>query len=206
MNDLTYLVAPALTFLVAAAAPGPATLATAASAMANGRRAGMLIGLGLGIGLAIWGVVAAAGFGAAILAWAPALLGLRLAGGAFLLWLAWKAARSAWRPEQATQPTLPLHGFFWHGLFLNLLNPKAILAWGAVFAIGLPAGAGTTELLTITVVCVALGFAIYMFYAAIFSTPRAMAIYARTRRWIDGACAVWFGLAGLRLLTWRVTP
>ena len=206
MNDLGFLMAPALAFLVAAGSPGPATLATAATSMAFGRRAGMLIGAGLAVGLAFSGLVAAAGLGTVILAWAPALLVLRLAGGAFLLWLAWKAARSAWRPATALPEPIPDHRLFWRGCLLNLLNPKAVLAWGAVIAIGMPADAGTAELAAITAMCALLGWLVYAAYALAFSHPRVMTVYARTRRWIDAGCAALFGLAGLRLLTWRAAP
>ena len=204
MSDLSYLAAPALAFLIAAGAPGPATLAVAATAMARGRRAGMMTGLGLSVGLAFWGVIAAAGLGAAILAWAPALLVLRLAGGAFLLWLAWKSARNALRPESAGGPApLPGHALFRRGLLLNLLNPKAVLAWGAVIAIGLPVGAGPNEFATIVAVCAAIGAILYAVYAVAFSLPPVRSWYSRARRWIEALCAVGFGLAGLRLMFWR---
>ena len=204
MSDLAYLVAPSLAFLVAAGSPGPATLAVAATAMARGRRAGMATGLGLGLGLAFWGVIAAAGLGAAILAWAPALVVLRLAGGAFLLWLAWKSAKSALQPDVADDPSpLPDRALFRRGLLLNLLNPKAVLAWGAVIAIGLPQGAGPAEFAAIVAVCSAIGVALYAIYAVAFSMPPVRGWYTRARRGIEAACALSFGLAGIRLMLWR---
>ena len=206
MADLSYLIAPAITFAIAAGSPGPATLALAATAMARGRRAGLMIGLGLGLGLAFWGMIAAAGLGAILLAWAPAFLALRLAGGIFLLWLACKAAGAALSAQPPAQPMSGGGRYFLRGLLLNLLNPKAVLAWGAAIVIGLPQQAATWELALVTATCAALGWLIYGLYAVIFSTGRAIGVYARTRRWIDAACAAAFGLAGLRLLTLKTSP
>ena len=55
---------PALmAFFVAAASPGPATLAVSTTAMAAGARSAAALGVGLAVGLACWGLVAAAGLG-----------------------------------------------------------------------------------------------------------------------------------------------
>ncbi len=206
MTDLTFLLPPVLAFVIAAGAPGPATLSVAATAMSRGRRAALMLGAGLGLGLAFWGVVVAAGLGTVILAWAPALLALRIAGAAVLLWLAWKSARSAFSAAGADAVPVPGGALFRRGLLINALNPKAILAWGAVIAVGLRDDAGPAQLIAITTCCALIGWLLYFAYAALFSTDRVMAAYRRARRWIDGACAVLFGAAGLRLLTWKVTP
>lgn len=206
MGDAAFLIAPALAFFVAAASPGPATLSVAATSMARGRAAGLAMAAGLSLGLGLWGVVAASGLGALVLALAPALGLLRLAGGAFLLWLAWQSARSAFGPAAAAGAAAGAAGpwgIFRQGLLLNLLNPKALLAWGAVIALGMPAGAGAAEFAAIVAVCSALGCAIYAGYAALFSRPSVRAGYARARRWIDGACAAAFAAAGGALIVGR---
>jgi threonine efflux protein len=48
--------------------------------------------------------------------------------------------------------------------------------------------------------CMAIGLLNYLFWALLFSTPRAMAGYRRLRRWIDGAVALLFAAAGVALL------
>ncbi|MCL5777629.1 LysE family translocator [Limibaculum sp. FT325] len=205
-GDAAFLIAPALAFFVAAASPGPATLSVAATSMARGRAAGLAMAAGLSMGLGSWGVVAATGLGALVLAWAPALELVRLAGGAFLIWLAWQSAQSALGPDGAAGAASGAKGpwgLFRQGLLLNLLNPKALLAWGAVIALGMPAGAGAGEFAAIVAVCSALGCAIYGGYAVLFSLPAVRAGYAHARRWIDGACAAVFGAAGGALLAGR---
>ncbi|MEO1775807.1 MAG: LysE family translocator [Pseudomonadota bacterium] len=210
MNDLAGIAAPLLAFAVAAGSPGPATLAVAATAMARGRRAGCWLGAGLALGLTFWGIVAAAGLGALMLQSVTALTILRILGGLYLLYLAWKAAQSAIMTDAAAAEAVKGAagwGLFRQGLALNLMNPKAVLAWLAVLAIGLPAGAEAGMVALVTGLCAALGLALYLVYVALFSLPAVMGGYRRARRGIEAAVAALFGLAGLRLLTTRVeTP
>lgn len=52
MFDLTSLLTIAIAFFIAAASPGPATLAVATVSMHAGRKSGLLFGAGLALGLA----------------------------------------------------------------------------------------------------------------------------------------------------------
>lgn len=194
-----------LAFFVAAASPGPATLAVSTTAMARGTRAALWAGLGLSVGLAFWGIVAAAGLGAVLTESATALFVLRLVGGVYLLYLAWLSARSAMAPRPEHVPTLQGEGarLFGRGLLLNLTNPKAVLAWMAVLALGMQAGTGTTALLVTTAACAVLGGAIYAVYALAFARPSVRAVYRRARRGIEALVAGFFGYAGLRLVAAR---
>ncbi|MEM9011501.1 MAG: LysE family transporter [Pseudomonadota bacterium] len=196
------LLASAAAFFVAAAAPGPATLAVAGTAMAAGRRAALVLGAGLTLGLAAWGGLVGLGLGALVLASPTALLLLRLGGGAILLWFAWQSARAALARGTAPRGVAPAPAgaLFARGFFLNLLNPKAALAWAAVIAIGLPADPVRGEIALIVATCATLGGAIYTAYALGFSTAPVRAAYARARRWIEGVVAALFAAAGARLI------
>ena len=198
MLDITSLGTVAAAFFVAAASPGPATIAVATVSMSAGRASGLRFGAGLSLGLAFWGLVAATGLGAALQASSHALAILKVLGGAYLLWLAYGAARSATRPGPNVEA--PRGSGFMRGLFLNLSNPKAVLAWMATLALGLGSGSGVWQVVAATSLCMALGFAIYAGYAFVFSTPGAMGVYGKVRRWIDGAVAGLFALAGLGLI------
>ena len=207
MTDLSFLVAPLIAFFIAAGSPGPATLACASAAMAHGRAAGLALGVGLALGLSFWGALTAVGLGAVVLGSPTALLALRLAGGAYLLWLAWRSTRSALRTAEAsTGPAPSPDRLVMRGALLNFSNPKAALAWAAVIAVGLPAGAGAWHLTAIAAACSALGLVIYLSYAVGFALPPVRRFYARARRAIDGALAALFGYAGLRLIFTKVDP
>ena len=195
---MTGLVAVALAFAVVAFSPGPANLACAAVAMAQGRAAGLRFGLGLSLGLAAWGVLAAIGLGAVMAASGFVLTALKVVGGLYLLWLAWGSARSAYTGEGLERAGRG-RGFR-SGLLLNLTNPKAVFAWMAALAVGLGEGSGLVSLTAATLMCMAIGAVNYAAWALLFSTGSAMAAYSRARRWIEGVAAALFAATGLGLL------
>ena len=97
MIDWTGLASIFFAFFVVAASPGPATLTVSAVSAASGRKSGLIFGTGLSIGLAFWGLVAATGLGAVLQASTHLLVAQKIAGGIYLLWLAFGSARSALR-------------------------------------------------------------------------------------------------------------
>jgi len=205
MPEWTGLVAIFAAFFVVAVSPGPATLAVSTASAASGRRSGMTFGAGLGLGLAFWGIVAATGLGAILQTTTHLLAALKVAGGLYLLWLAYGSARSAMRgvvaPTPGGEETSPSEGrWFVRGLVLNLSNPKAVVAWMAALSVGLGADDGLGSVAIATFGCMLIGFAIYAAYAAAFSSAAVMRGYARARRWIDGIVAALFALAGFALL------
>ena len=200
MIDPANLALMGTAFFVAAAAPGPATLATIMVSMQSGRRSGLVFGLGLSVGLAFWGLVAATGLGALLQTSALALTMMKLVGGAYLLWLAFLSARSATQASgQAARAPRHRQGFR-AGLVLNLSNPKAVFAWMAVLTLGLGTQTGGAHVFAATVMCSVIGLGIYAAYALVFSTPQAMGIYRRLRRFVEAGVAALFALAGFGLI------
>ena len=199
MVDVFALISAVGAFFLIAAAPGPAVLAVSAVSVRAGRRAGWQFGLGLSLGLAFWGVLAATGLGAILAASKVALTVMKLLGGAYLLWLAVQSARSAIRP--AVGEAFEAEGrWMRRGILLNLPNPKAVLAWLAVLALGQTGGGGGVQIALTALVCSGVGLLIYFTYAGLFSMPWAMSAYLRASRWVDGVVAGLFGLAGLGMI------
>lgn len=198
MTDL-WLVAGA--FALVAAAPGPANLAAATTAMARGLRAGTAMAAGLSLGLALWGVVAAVGLGAVLTAAPAAQIGLRLAGGAYLIWLGVRALISARSPGGGPAP-LSAAPPFRAGLVLNLLNPKAVVAWMAVLSVA----EGGASLWPAVALCAAIGVANYLAWTAAFSRAPMMRAYTRWRRMVDAASGAIFAALGLGLIRQAVRP
>jgi len=186
------------TFFVAAAAPGPATLAVSGTAMARGFSRGVAMSFGLTLGLAAWGLLAGLGFGALVAESAAVLTLLKIVGGLYLLYLAWGTAKSAMRAET---PVAGTGGSFRQGLMLNLANPKGVLAWVAALSLGGPETAAAPW--AVVIGCAILGLAIYLAYALLFSRAPVMAFYRRQRRKIEAGFAALFAAAGLRLIFWR---
>lgn len=190
----------ALAFFIVTISPGPANLAVATIAMRQGRRAGQVFGLGLSLGLAFWGIVAASGMGAILQASANALFLMKLLGGLYLLWLAVQSVRSTLRTTQVQDTQIKSGRWFWQGLLLNMSNPKAVVAWMAALSVGLNAEGGLLQIIVLTGICIAIGFANYAGYAMAFSLPGIMSGYQRINRWVEGTVAVLFAAAGLGLL------
>lgn len=196
-----------LASLVAAASPGPATLSIAGTSMASGRTAGLVLALGITTGSLIWSVSAALGLGALMQANAWVLEGVRYAGAGYLLFLAWKSARSALRAGSGAPRDFggtSLRRVYAKGLALHLTNPKAVLFFGSLYAIGIPPGASPAALATVIVAIGVQSMLIFHGYAFLFSNGAMTRGYMRMRRWFDGAFALGFGAAGLRILTARL--
>lgn len=198
--DGAALATMAMAFFVIAVAPGPATLGCASVSMAYGRQAGLRFALGLGLALLFWGVLAAIGLGAVLVASAQLMMGLKILGGTYLLWLAWKSGQSAVQDAAPKEAAVSQGRWLGRGVLLNLSNPKAVLAWMATLSLGLGPEAGIGAVALATALCGGVGFLVYLPWVFGFSHPRVMATYHRVRRWVDGGIAVLFAAAGLGLI------
>ncbi|MFN3363854.1 MAG: LysE family translocator, partial [Allorhizobium sp.] len=89
------VVAAYLVYLVAVLSPGPATMAIASASLGQGRRHGLTIASGIFCGSMTWAIAASLGLAAILSQYAQALILMRILGGLYLLYLAWRAFRSA---------------------------------------------------------------------------------------------------------------
>ena len=195
-------------FALGMLSPGPNILSVVGTSMGAGRGAGIALALGVAAGSLVWAALTAVGLTALIAAYAPVLAAIKVAGGLYLLWLAFKAFRSAAAavPLQTSgfvSAGRPLLGFFMRGLAIQMTNPKAVLTWVAIMSLGMGAGAPAWVALIIVAGTAVLSLAGHVLYAFAFSTERVVAVYARARRGIEAALGIFFGLAGVKLLTSR---
>ncbi len=162
--------------------------------------------LGILVGSATWAVLAAVGFGAAMLANAWLAETLRVVGAVYILWLAFKSLRSALKagqPSFAAAMPANLKRAFLGWLMLHVANPKAILSWGAVYAVAVPPRSGWTGLAGVGLFLFSGSILVFVGYAMMFSTEAAMRRYMRARRWFEAAFGVLFGRAAIAILTAR---
>ncbi|MEM7425042.1 MAG: LysE family transporter [Pseudomonadota bacterium] len=188
--------------------PGPNILAVMGTSMSCGRKSGLALALGVAFGSFCWAVLTAVGLSALIAAYSWALIVIKTAGGCYLLWLAFKAFRSAATPGK-TDPE-PVSGrktepraFFVRGLIIQATNPKAALTWIAIISLGLQDGAPVWVAMVIVIGTSVLSVVAHCLYALAFSTEVAISLYGRARRWIQGLLGAFFALAGLKMLTSR---
>jgi threonine efflux protein len=194
---------------IALASPGPATIAIAGTAMAEGRRTALMFAAGVATGSATWwGILAAVGLGAIIVSHVWAIEALRYFGAAYLLWLALKSLRSALHPRVSMTEAAVIgdwRAVYLKGLLLHLTNPKAVLFWGALFSVIVSPVAPLRDILVVGLSCMTLSLCIFFGYAVLFSSGRAMAGYLRLRTWFDVIFTVFFGVAAIKILTARLT-
>ncbi|MCF6322211.1 MAG: LysE family translocator [Rhizobiaceae bacterium] len=191
---------------IAGASPGPATLAIAGTSMTSGRKYGLAVACGIVTGSLIWSVTAAFGLGAIMLANSWLLETVRYIGAGYLIYLAWRSANSALKPGDVELKGVThssLKRAYSKGLTLHLTNPKAILYFGSLYAIGIPANTSLAGLAIVIVSLWVLGIFIFLGYAILFSSGPIRRSYFRLRRWFEGVFALAFAAAGLKILTTR---
>ena len=133
-----------LGFLLAAvavtASPGPDNLMVLGIGISRGRRHGIAFGLGCALGCLSHTLLAVLGVSALVAASPLALTALKIAGGAYLVWLGVRSLRSQGQVavESGTggepgaegseaKVAANLRTLFAQGLLANAINPKVIL-------------------------------------------------------------------------------
>ncbi|MEP1208653.1 MAG: LysE family translocator [Rhizobiaceae bacterium] len=191
-------------YLIATISPGPATLAIMGVAARHGRVAGLKLASGVVCGSLFWGLCAAFGLAAVMAQFAGFFVVLKIGGGLYLLWLAFRALRSAFSSSDPLKARETRPGNYWlQGLAIHLTNPKAVLAWVAILSIGVQQGAPAWHSIAMFGSCAVLGVIVFLGYALVFSTHRAQAAYAKARRLFELMFGAVFGAAGITLIADR---
>ncbi|WP_350275172.1 LysE family translocator [Kribbella sp. HUAS MG21] len=199
---LGFLVAVFLVSIV----PGPDMLFIVANAAAGGRRTGVVAAAGMSTGLAVHSVAAALGLGALIQAAPQVLNGVRIAGAAFLLYLAyltWRASGQELTTEDTPQlPRRTLRRTYVLATLTNLANPKVILFYLAFVPQFVTTGSGswpvTLQFLVLGAVFIMVGFPVDAGAALLAGTltERLLRTGSRVRRRLERiTAAIFAGLA-----------
>lgn len=205
MFDISSFAAALGIYLVGTASPGPGNLAIANTALHFGRAPGLALAAGVISGSLCWGVMTAAGVSALLLSNSHVLVGLKVLGVCYLLFLAWKSVRVALSqnvplaPPATAQQSRTL-GFYVQGLGIHLTNPKAALTWFTVTTVGLSANAPVWSSFVLVAGCAVLGFLIFCSYALAFSAQSAQAFLARTRTPFALMCAGFYVIIAMGFL------
>jgi threonine/homoserine/homoserine lactone efflux protein len=108
--------------------PGPDMMLYLSKTITQSRRAGIATLAGALSGLLVHTALAAVGLTALLAASATAFTILKVAGAAYLLWLAWDAIQNGSSFSLAPGAGAErLHRLYFKGMLVNLLNPKVIV-------------------------------------------------------------------------------
>lgn len=111
--------------------PGPNMMYVTSRSITQGRRAGLVSLLGVGLGFLIYMSMANLGLSAVFIVVPELYVAVKMAGAAYLGWLAWQALRpggvSAFSPQELAPDSN--RRLFTMGLLTNLLNPKAAIMY-----------------------------------------------------------------------------
>ncbi|MGE0502679.1 MAG: LysE family translocator [Rhizobiaceae bacterium] len=202
--ELSTLLSFALASFLIELTPGPNMTYLALVAASEGRRPGFATVAGVALGLAIIGVVAA--FGVAEIVQASNLLyeGLRWAGVAFLLYLAWEGWTAG--TDVVSTSEGKRGRYFVRGLVTNLLNPKAAVFYVAVLPTFIEAvRPALPQTMTLTAVYVAVATIVHAMIVVLAGTlepvlndPRRERIARRVLSALLALVALWFGWSTAR--------
>ena len=187
------------TLSVAILSPGPGVIAVSQGAFALGRSRALPYAWGLALGASVWCLFALLGLTVIfrVLPWT--YVALKVLGGAYLVWIAWKMWRHA--PDPLPDPDHGSRGMsFAGGALLNLSNPKPALFYSAVLLSIFPAWLTAGDKLAIYVTAAGVELAFYSALASLMALPWLRHGYYAAKFWIDRAAGLAIGLLGLSLI------
>ncbi|HEY1530034.1 MAG TPA: LysE family translocator [Galbitalea sp.] len=184
--------------------PGPNMIYLVSRSVSQGPRAGLVSLGGTFVGFLVYMTLANLGL-AAVFLYVPALyIGVKIAGAAYLLYLAWKTLKpggaSVFEPREL--PRDSRWKLFRMGLVTNLLNPKAAIMYLALIPQFVDRSAGHVILqgfllggVQITVSMI-VNSIIVVLAGAISGFLRSRPAWLRWQRWVTGSL---LGLVGIKL-------
>ena len=186
------------TMVLAILSPGPAIIAASRSAASRGRHASMPYAMGLAFGASLWCAFALFGLTIAFRNFPSLYTAFKVAGGAYLVWIAVQMVRHAADPLAMEGETVAGPGFA-QGMALNLSNPKPALFYAGVIMSIFPALHGPSAGM-IYAVALSVEVTFYAVVTFLMATAPVRRGYGLARTWIDRVAGGLIGVLGLSLI------
>lgn len=203
MSYVIVLLSVMAVHMVVLISPGPAFFVVTQTSISRSRREGVLTALGVSCAALLWSSAALLGVSLFLETTAWLYQGMKLLGGAYLIYLGFKSWRNAGKkPSSAveTSPTSSGWRSFRVGFITNLSNPKAVIFFGSIFASLLPPH------LPLWMRAAAVGVIVFdalwwhVALALTFSTHPAQQLYAKAKRTLDYIAGGFLLFVGTRLV------
>ena len=203
LNEYMFIIPIAISLILGAMSPGPSFLMVAQTAVTKSRAEGVAMAVGTGLGAAIFAILASAGL-YVVLENVPWLYtALKIFGGLYLAYIAYKIWRSpaltvvAEENPRAKPGSLPRA--FLLGLMTQLSNPKTAIVFASVFAAFLPADIPSYGYAILCLLAFVFDFSWYALVSVLLSTAKAQRAYSKYSVYISKLAGGFLGFMGIKL-------
>lgn len=203
MESLLILGSIALALMLGAISPGPTFIYVAKNSIAISRKHGLFTALGTGMGAAIFGLLAVMGLQAILLAVPSAYFLLKICGGLYLLFLAYKIVKHAKEPIQtnlAHGQQMSLRRAFTTGLITQLSNPKIAIVLASIFTALLPKEIPNYFYVVLPILCFFIDAGWCSLVAVALSAEKTRQAYITFKAIFDRAAGAVMTVLGLKLI------
>lgn len=188
--------------------PGPNALNCVAVSSSFGFRRALWCMMGIIIAAMFYILAVSAGLATVLLANAHLFTALKIAGGAYLIWIGiktWRSAGVALSENAVSKQPKPAPVLVRDSVLISLSNPKAILAYGAVFSQFIdPQAALWPQLAVIGPTALGITALIYTAYCGLGSGIGRFLSSARRRLFFNRGTAAFFIFAGGGLVSTEI--
>ena len=189
--------------MLGAISPGPTFVYVAKNSIAISRKHGLFTALGTGTGAALFGFLAVMGLQAILLAVPSAYLALKICGGLYLLWLAYKIIKHAKDPMAQASDSSTVMSYqqaFRLGLITQLSNPKIAIILASIFTALLPKDIPTYFYFVLPILCFFIDAGWYSLVAVALSAEKPRRVYLKFKKVFDRVAGGVMTLLGLKLI------
>ena len=203
LESLLVLGSIALALMLGAMSPGPTSIYVAKNSIAISRQHGLFTALGTGTGAAVFGLLAVLGLQAFLLAVPSAYLVLKIFGGIYLLYLAFKIIKHAKEPMQTENDSnqqMSLRRAFFTGLITQLSNPKIAIVLASIFTALLPKDIPTYFYFVLPLLCFFIDAGWCSLLAVALSSEKPRRVYLKFKAVFDRLAGGVMTILGLKLI------
>lgn len=203
MESLLILGSITLALMLGAISPGPTFIYVAKNSIAISRQHGLFTALGTGTGAALFGFLAVIGLQAVLLAVPSAYLALKVCGGLYLLYLAYKIVKHAKDPmhnETGDVKPMSFAQAYRLGFITQMSNPKIAIILASVFTALLPKVIPTYFYIVLPMLCFFIDAGWYSLVAVALSAEKPRRVYLKFKKVFDRVAGGVMTLLGLKLI------
>lgn len=203
MESLLILGSITLALMLGAISPGPTFIYVAKNSIAISRKHGLFTALGTGTGAALFGLLAVMGLQVILLAVPSAYLILKICGGVYLLWLAFKIVKHAKEPMDTVDTSVQKMSYkqaYRLGLITQMSNPKIAIILAGIFTALLPKDIPPYFYVVLPMLCFFIDAGWYSLVAVALSAEGPRNVYLKFKAIFDRIAGGVMTLLGLKLI------